>query len=1488
VACLIWAQGVGAMPRGPFPPFPESPPLCHESFDEDYFLGQTNSELTISGLGFLDESWSGYALQRTGESVAPFIVPALNSYGHTNIASDTGGALRWWVRPYWTSGASNSAAATLVEMDAVSGAESASAWSLQVSADGNSVALFTQTGGSAQKVLQAPIAWQAGASHSVVLDYGPQGTALFLDGALAAQGTGVASVPTSVGELVLGSALSGAHTAGADFEEFYSFGSWLTETSVSLYYGMTAAEAALGPVRPEEQAGWGEGNMGVEMATIHSPGNVYDPNNDTNCSPGGPFYITNVFATLLTNGTTTVSFDIFGGTNGVFYDIFSTPTLDNSLADYQWTWIGQGMTCNAYTFSNQPAGQSFYALELPAFTWTLAFDGANAYGQCNVPDGLSNAVAVAAGGYFSLALRNNGTVIAWGDNTYGQTNIPAGLSNVTSIAAGQYHGVALLANGAVTNWGSYYNVSYYSVTNYSVGTPPPLSNVVAVAAATDHNLALLSNGTVVAWGLTNAVGNYVPTNAVGVKAIGCGVENNVALLTNGTIVAWGDNTFGEDNVPAGLTNVVAIATGAEHSLALVANGTVVAWGDNSDGETNVPAGLSNVVAIAAGGGQSLALLAVGTVVAWGESSLTNIPAGMAGVKAISAGFDHNMVIESGLMDPVIFSQPTDQYAIAGGSVTFSGAGEGVAGVQYQWQFNGTNVTGATNATLTLTNVGAANDGGYQVVVSTDAASITSSVATFTLVLPPQIVSTTPSASGPTWINYPTILSVAASAAGLSEYPLSYGWQLNGTNLGDNSANYTIQWYLPYTPTNDGTFSVAITNVAGSTNTTWTEFEALPGMVEAWGSDNSGECNRPVTLTNATGIAAGEYQSVVVTYSGTIAQWGQYWNGTNYYSVTNSSVATLPPTSSNLVAVAAGIDHAIGLTTSNTVVTWGLTNSDANYVPTNLYLTNISAIGCGWAFNVALRTNGTVIAWGNDLFNQTNVPAGLSNVVAIAAGAQHTLALLSNGTVQAWGDGFDGDTNIPAGLSNVVAIAAGESHNLALKTNGTVVAWGLNNYGQTNVPTGLSNVMAVAAGDTHSVALLNNGTLVEWGNNSSGQATVPTEQPTTVITAYGGGGSNPTYVTNTYPPIVVKLIAAGGDHTMAAIFSPFVQYPIDVSKDLLLIYNATNISFSSNICAYYMAHRPMVSNANVLGISCETNEGIQLTNYINTFSAPIVNWLLANPTKRPQYVILFQDLPSRLTNAAGTTCSVQYDMHNSVNAILQPTNYPPSWNPFVTSINMNGIGGTNDCIAYINKLANMASNNPPGTLFISASKGGYGNTNWYFDDAESSDDFGALAAAGVSNAEPSASIFTTFEPSFTTNATNVAGYYTCGWNCNTNTGFAFATNGAVKFFVNSGWYIMGTLDSFNGQRVPVLNAYESSFLTWFASNAFGGSNYSNTPVGAITHVDEPTTGGEENRYYYYGDWALGTSFGITAWDALVNNPDGNFRECAVVGDPFTIK
>jgi hypothetical protein len=158
------------------------------------------------------------------------------------------------------------------------------------------------------------------------------------------------------------------------------------------------------------------------------------------------------------------------------------------------------------------------------------------------PTGLSNAVAVAAGGSHYLAVKNDGTVVAWGSNTFGESSVPAGLSNVVAVSCGSRHSVALKADG-----------------------------------------------TVVAWGVSSVIGETaVPAGLRNVVAIDTGNGHNLALVADGTVVAWGENEYGQSNVPAGLSNVVAVACGGWYSIALRNDDSLVAWGDGSNGSLNFP------------------------------------------------------------------------------------------------------------------------------------------------------------------------------------------------------------------------------------------------------------------------------------------------------------------------------------------------------------------------------------------------------------------------------------------------------------------------------------------------------------------------------------------------------------------------------------------------------------------------------------------------------------------------------------------------------------------------------------------------------------------------------------------------------------------------------------------------------------------------------------------------------------------------------------
>ena len=100
--------------------------------------------------------------------------------------------------------------------------------------------------------------------------------------------------------------------------------------------------------------------------------------------------------------------------------------------------------------------------------------------------------------------------------------------------------------------------------------------------------------------------------------------------------------------------------------------------------------------------------------------------------------------------------------------------------------------------------------------------------------------------------------------------------------------------------------------------------------------------------------------------------------------------------------------------------------------------------------------------------------------------------------------------------------------------------------------------------------------------------------------------------------------------------------------------------------------------------------------------------------------------------------------------------------------------------------------------------------------------------------------------------------------------------------------MTTVDSFDGQRDESPEFPQADFLTWFASNAFVGTNYSNTPVGAVTTVDEPGFSGKVGAGAYYGNWAAGKSFGISAWAGQAQGNGSPGIEFQAVGDPFVRK
>jgi len=178
------------------------------------------------------------------------------------------------------------------------------------------------------------------------------------------------------------------------------------------------------------------------------------------------------------------------------------------------------------------------------------------------------------------------------------------------------------------------------------------------------------------------------------------------------------------------------------------NGTNLVDGGNISGATNAVLAIGDVSDTDAATYEVLITNAVGSV--------TNVSV--------------NLVV----VDPPVFViQPTNNVVLVGGAASYDAALSGSSNYfRCHWQFNGTNVSGATNTTYSLSGITTNKAGIYTLVVTNLAGTAVSSNAALTVVVSP--LSRTNHSS--------SVASITAPA--YSSVPLYYQWQFNGTNLVD--------------------------------------------------------------------------------------------------------------------------------------------------------------------------------------------------------------------------------------------------------------------------------------------------------------------------------------------------------------------------------------------------------------------------------------------------------------------------------------------------------------------------------------------------------------------------------------------------------------------------------------------------------------------------------------------------------------------------------
>ncbi|HEY0455144.1 MAG TPA: immunoglobulin domain-containing protein, partial [Verrucomicrobiae bacterium] len=140
---------------------------------------------------------------------------------------------------------------------------------------------------------------------------------------------------------------------------------------------------------------------------------------------------------------------------------------------------------------------------------------------------------------------------------------------------------------------------------------------------------------------------------------------------------------------------------------------------------------------------------------------------------------------SGGIAPVITSGPSNQTGYVSLTASFIVNATGTGPLTYQWQFNGSSISGATNSVLVLTNVQIEQAGSYSVSVFNGAGATTSSNAQLTIGYPVYFLQQ-PQSVGVKVGNNATF-TVAAVGSG----PLTYQWQLNGANIPGATSNVLV-------------------------------------------------------------------------------------------------------------------------------------------------------------------------------------------------------------------------------------------------------------------------------------------------------------------------------------------------------------------------------------------------------------------------------------------------------------------------------------------------------------------------------------------------------------------------------------------------------------------------------------------------------------------------------------------------------------------------
>lgn len=443
-----------------------------------------------------------------------------------------------------------------------------------------------------------------------------------------------------------------------------------------------------------------------------------------------------------------------------------------------------------------------------------------------------------------------------------------------------------------------------------------------------------SSETLVLSGTPTTAGNYTVTIQAHDAAGGDSSTFNYSINVGGGVATSAPNITTQ---PSSQT----VAPGGNVTFTAAANGTpapTYQWrkdGVDLGGQTNASLTLNNVQAANAG---------TYTVVATNSAGSATSNGAVLTVSAVTAA-------------PSITTQPSSQTVAPGGNVTFTAAASGAPAPTYQWRRNGVDVSGATNASLTLNDVQAANAGTYTVVATNSVGTATSNGAVLT------VTAATVAPNITTQPDSQTVTpggSVTFTVAASGNPTPTYQWRRDGVNIaGATSASLTLN---NVQAANAGTYTVVATNSAGTATSSGAVLTVSAAMTAPTIATQPG---------NQSVVSGGNATLTVVANGNPTPTYQWYFGGAAISGATSASL-----TVSNVQRSDAGSYYVTATNSEGMVISATATLSVLPLVTVQSTQNQITSTG----HNVAV-----------------SAPAGLSNLQwQVSSDGGSTWSALSNG------------------------------------------------------------------------------------------------------------------------------------------------------------------------------------------------------------------------------------------------------------------------------------------------------------------------------------------------------------------------------------------------------------------------------------------------------------------------------------------------------------